>query len=274
MSRKPQMIFAILILLVVVSVGSVVVAGPTCAFCNERTVRCCDNGYKCTGCGEKDHTTCHLHKYQATSCTNIKKCSCGKTTGAHSYSVKEVSSKYLKSAMTCTSQAVYYYKCSGCSAKGTGTYKAGSYAGHDYEGTWSKDSTYHWHKCKNCSYQTGKMAHQYNGNLSICVSDKKCTDCGYVAQKALGHDYGTTYESDDNYHWIKCNRTGCNALKLKESHNKTGTCVCGYKSEIEIDYIDIENAPNFLKVGESAKLQVYISPENATNKIIGWGARI
>lgn len=272
MSRKPQMIFAILILLVVVSVGSVVVAGPTCAFCNERTVRCCDNGYKCTGCGEKDHTTCHLHKYQATSCTNIKKCSCGKTTGAHSYSVKEVSSKYLKSAMTCTSQAVYYYKCSGCSAKGTGTYKAGSYAGHDYEGTWSKDSTYHWHKCKNCSYQTGKMAHQYNGNLSICVSDKKCTDCGYVAQKALGHDYGTTYESDDNYHWIKCNRTGCNALKLKESHNKTGTCVCGYKSEIEIDYIDIENAPNFLKVGESAKLQVYISPENATNKIIGWGS--
>lgn len=272
MSRKSQMIFAILILLVVVSVGSVVVAGPTCAFCNERTVRCCDNGYKCTGCGEKDHTTCHLHKYQATSCTNIKKCSCGKTTGAHSYSVKEVSSKYLKSAMTCTSQAVYYYKCSGCSAKGTGTYKAGSYAGHDYEGTWSNDSTYHWHKCKNCSYQTGKMAHQYNENLSICVSDKKCTDCGYVAQKALGHDYGTTYESDDNYHWIKCNRAGCNAVKLKESHNKTGTCVCGYKSEIEIDYIDIENAPNFLKVGESAKLQVYISPENATNKIIGWGS--
>jgi len=59
---------------------------------------------------------------------------------AHSYTEKNTSTTYLKTAATCTSPAVYYYKCATCTAKGTATYTYGSSLGHSYGAptyTWS-----------------------------------------------------------------------------------------------------------------------------------------
>lgn len=60
----------------------------------------------------------------------------------HSYTVKSTNSKYLKSAATCTSAAVYYYSCS-CGEKGTKTFTSGSALGHSYDsGKVTKEATY------------------------------------------------------------------------------------------------------------------------------------
>lgn len=53
---------------------------------------------------------------------------------SHSFTSKTTTATYLKSAATCTTKAVYYYKCTGCNEKGTTTYENGSALGHDISG--------------------------------------------------------------------------------------------------------------------------------------------
>ncbi|MBQ9280568.1 MAG: InlB B-repeat-containing protein, partial [Clostridia bacterium] len=47
----------------------------------------------------------------------------------HDFTSQTTTSTYLKSAATCTDKAVYYYKCSRCTVKGTNTYESGSALG-------------------------------------------------------------------------------------------------------------------------------------------------
>lgn len=51
----------------------------------------------------------------------------------HNFSEKAISLTYLRESATCTSAAVYYYKCATCTLKGTATYEYGSALGHNYE---------------------------------------------------------------------------------------------------------------------------------------------
>ena len=62
------------------------------------------------------------------------KCVCGAEKPAehkHSYTEEVVESKYLKTAATCKTKAVYYYSCA-CGEKGTETFEYGEALGHNY----------------------------------------------------------------------------------------------------------------------------------------------
>ena len=89
----------------------------------------------CATCGDVKEETIPApgHNYSeeittAATCTaaGTSTCSnCSQTKAiaqkSHSYTTKSTTSTYLKSAATCTSAAVYYYKCSRCDEAGTTT---------------------------------------------------------------------------------------------------------------------------------------------------------
>ncbi|MFR5876178.1 MAG: leucine-rich repeat domain-containing protein [Eubacterium sp.] len=129
--------------------------------------------------------------------------------GLHSYTSKTTTSAYLKSKATCTSPAVYYYKCSRCSAKGTKTYKYGSALGHSYKNTsitkatTSKNGKKLW-KCSRCgtskktiiyypkTIKLSKTTYTYDGKAkkpSVTVKDSK----GNTLKN--GTDYTVSYSS-------------------------------------------------------------------------------
>lgn len=60
---------------------------------------------------------------------------------------------------------------------------------------------------------TAKKAHSYNVSSATCTTDKRCTSCGYVAQKALGHSMSWVVMKQPNckeqgYQNYKCSRCG------------------------------------------------------------------
>ena len=62
------------------------------------------------------------------------KCACGAekpTEHKHAYTEKVVESRYLKTAATCETKAVYFYSCE-CGEKGTETFEYGEALGHNY----------------------------------------------------------------------------------------------------------------------------------------------
>ena len=50
----------------------------------------------------------------------------------HSYTKKDTSAQYQKSNATCTAEAVYYYSCTNCGAKGSKTFSSGAPLAHNY----------------------------------------------------------------------------------------------------------------------------------------------
>lgn len=77
---------------------------------------------------------------------------------AHIYGSKTTSTTYLKSAATCVDLAVYYYKCTGCDAKGTNTYTHGSVDSTNHVGGTTRHYTApttlatgrEWYTCNSC----------------------------------------------------------------------------------------------------------------------------
>ncbi|MGN1320588.1 MAG: cohesin domain-containing protein, partial [Acutalibacteraceae bacterium] len=76
-----------------------------------------------------------VHEGGKADCSNKAVCDiCGESYGEfgdHAYTEK-VDDKYLKSAATCTSKAVYYKSCSVCGEKGTETFEDGEVLPHAY----------------------------------------------------------------------------------------------------------------------------------------------
>ncbi len=134
--------------------------------------------------------------------------------GGHDFSVKDTSNTYRVSTATCQALAVYNYKCSRCSEKGTNTYTAGSYASHNYtvkdtSSTYLKtsatclDAATYYYKCTWCTakgtsyYSSGSATgHSFvnAGNTVVtsatCQKNKVC----YKSCQWCGIDTTTTYE--------------------------------------------------------------------------------
>ena len=100
----------------------------------------------------------------------------------HDFSSKTETATYLVSEATCISPAKYYYKCTGCSEKGTNTYTSGKALGHEFKGQEATD--------------------KYLANDASCVLQPKyyfkCVRCDakgtdtYTSGTPLGHDWGDT----------------------------------------------------------------------------------
>ena len=157
----------------------------------------------------------------------------------HVYGTKTTTSAYLKSNATCTEVAVYYYKCDGCSKKGTTTYTNGDILGHNFtssqNGTKKSDATCtepatYYDKCTRCganatTYHNSGSALGHTGNeggtitqYTSCTADGwrwyRCTRCHqdysgtYKYENAWGHSMGAFYSvSYDKYnHHRVCSR--------------------------------------------------------------------
>ncbi len=121
----------------------------------------------------------------------------------HNPTVQSVSSTYLKSSATCTSPAIYYYKCSRCTTAGSNTYTYGSKNSSNHVGgTTTKTTTaatctstgVKTTYCSGCGAATGttsiaKIAHNYAA--ATCTVAQKCTVCGTTTGSALGHSYAS-----------------------------------------------------------------------------------
>ena len=99
--------------------------------------------------------------------------------------------------------------------------------GHDAQDVWSTDGEYHWHKCTRCEEQLDKAAH--SGGTATCTEKAVCEVCNTPYGNTAAHDYGTTWQSDENNHWNEC-KCGDKANTAPHADaNKDGKCdTCDY----------------------------------------------
>lgn len=150
--------------------------------------------------------------------------------GAHTHVFdQEVATKdYLKSAATCTADAVYYKSCTCGVASTTDTFTAtGTATGHTPSTVWSKDATHHWHVCTTCNAELNKAAHtpDHEGGATETYPIK-CTECGYVIEAQLDHTHSFTQEVAEAK-YLK-SAAGCDAPAVYYK-----SCTCGEASTTE-----------------------------------------
>lgn len=83
---------------------------------------------------------------------------------------------------------------------------------HDYL-LFGYDDVCHWEECQICGAKTDIEAH-----LATCGQPGICAHChAEYNGNNIEHDYASTFEYDENYHWITC--INClNSITLKERH--------------------------------------------------------
>lgn len=150
--------------------------------------------------------------------------------GAHTHVFDQqvVAEKYLKSAATCTADAVYYKSCTCGEASTTDTFTAtGTATGHTPSTVWSKDETNHWHVCTVCNVEMDKAAHtpDHEGGATETYPIK-CTECGYVIEAQLDHTHSFTQKVAEPQ-YLK-SAAGCDAPAVYYK-----SCTCGVASTTE-----------------------------------------
>ena len=92
--------------------------------------------------------------------------------------------KYLKSAATCTSPAIYYKSCSVCGATSTETFEYGEKAAHSY--VQQHDAEQHWDECSVCHARANEAAH--SGGTATCIAKAVCSVCHTEYGALADHD--------------------------------------------------------------------------------------
>ena len=139
---------------------------------------------------------------------------------AHTYA-QVADAKYLKSAATCVSKAVYYESCTVCGEKGTKTFEYGTVDSHNHVGgTYVKDQ-----KEATC-YEEGYTGDQY------CASCDALIEKGSVIKKEA-HNLADVWSSDETDHWKECQTVGCGNIIDKAAHSG-GEANCTQKAICEV----------------------------------------
>ena len=185
------------------------------------------------------------HSGGTATCTAAKTCTtCGVSYGSalgHDYSSKTTTSTYLKSNATCTAAAVYYYKCSRCTAKGTTTYSSGSALGH-------------------------------TGGTATCTAKPVCTRCNTAYGSALGHTTPSSYSKSATQHWKVCGR-GCGTIVVaKANHSNVThqtvapTCTTNGTLSVDCSVCGYHGTQTIAKLGHSWTT-VSVGSGGATKKV-------
>ena len=107
---------------------------------------------------------------------------------------------------------------------------------HNIGTTWTTNETHHWHDadCGNEEHDTDKGAHVDSNN------DGKCDTCEYTMSTTPEHSHtvGTTWSSDDTYHWHDADCGIEEHDEDKAAHvdaDKNGKCdVCDHDVEVVV----------------------------------------
>ena len=123
---------------------------------------------------------------------------------------------------TCTENGHASIVCKACGIEGLNeTIPA---LGHKIQ--WTITSEGHSSKCTRdgCTYETAFEKH-VESNTSVCI-DSYCTVCNDFMRTGLGHQLGSNYQVDEQYHWIVCGREECNYQCKYGAHtNKNAICI-------------------------------------------------
>ena len=161
-----------------------------------------------------ENGTCEECQYNCThtggtaTCTEQATCeTCGEKYGdllPHTFTKKDTDAKYLKTAATCTTKAVYYHSCSACGAKGATTFEYGDLLPH----TFTKEDTdakylksaatctakaVYYHSCSECGAK-GTTTFEY-GDLLPHSFTREDTDAKYLKTAATCTTRAVYYHS-------------------------------------------------------------------------------
>ena len=77
---------------------------------------------------------------------------------------------------------------------------------HKFDGDWKSDKDNHWKECECGEAIDQKAAHTPNIPNATEYEDKKCTECGYIIEEALGHQhkFDGDWVTDKDNHWKEC----------------------------------------------------------------------
>jgi hypothetical protein len=130
----------------------------------------------------------------------------------HIFTLDDRNSKYLKQAATCTTDAIYYYRCSraSCTRRSTDTYTdVGSALGHNYKDNTSHtylasaatcfEPNYYYYKCTRCSSHNDQTYANGSPNKHIFMKEDPSPTYLYAEASC---DYGTRY-------YLRCSQPGC-----------------------------------------------------------------
>ena len=118
---------------------------------------------------------------------------------------------------TCTQDGVKTFTCSVCKQTKTETIKA---SGHQYNTTWIKDETHHWHICSKCAAIDKKVEHKWGEGIQTkdptCTVDGEltftCSECNGTKTEPVvaGHKWNTEeWDKDNTHHWHNCTAANC-----------------------------------------------------------------
>ena len=149
----------------------------------------------------KDHK-CDICGKVLSDCTdtnNDHNCdTCGKKLTDHTFTAEKTDEKYLKSAVTCTEQAVYFKSCAICGEKGTETFASGTVDPDNHaegcELTWT------------ITDQTHKRAY---------------SRCGKVVVSEEDHEFGDWFYDDAAYVYANGLMSGTSAYRFSPDLSTT-----------------------------------------------------
>ena len=151
----------------------------------------------------------------------------------HSYTTQTATDTYLKSAATCTADAVYYHKCSRCDSKGSTTWtKTGTALGHSYgAGSWSWADDGHSATCtRTCSndpnHKSSASVTLGNGITSAQQVAPKCSTQGTTRYTATATVENVEYTSTKDVKDIAA--TGLHAFDDETDPYHTLCTVCDH----------------------------------------------
>ena len=133
----------------------------------------------------------------------------------HEFNQEVVDDKYLVSAATCTSPALYYKSCV-CGLAGTETFSYGQATGHSFSDKWSSDENQHW-QAATCEHTTERIKvaeHIWSpGEITVQptattkgVKTYTCTVCGRTRTEEVEpsthqHTFTDKWSGNTTYHW-------------------------------------------------------------------------
>lgn len=150
--------------------------------------------------------------------------------GSHRFTSKEKSQAALKTAGNCKDEAVYWYSCEVC-------HNVERDDSHTFKG--EKDPNNHVGGTKIVGAAEPDHVHGIDG----FTGDKVCVGCEVTLEEgsvisAGDHVPATVWNSDENFHWKKCDVTGCGVVidGTKAAHVSTGEnkATCQHRAKCDI----------------------------------------
>ena len=209
----------------------------------------------------------------------------------HVFDQEVATDTYKATDADCTKQASYYKSCR-CGEKGSDTFFSGPLGDHGTylpatctqppvcsvcsqpqpgatsnghtEGTeWKKDQNEHWHVCTvaGCGavIDTSKGRHTPDRAEATEFDPVLCSVCGYEIEPALGHTFGTAWNSDQNNHWNECACGGKGNMAAHSDADRNGKCdVCDHDVPIPAEPAPAPAAPASPKTGDAAMIWLWV----------------